>query len=272
MKICSTIVDLVEEEYHEPQSIKHHDIQELASVLVNIPRMKESCHEELTTTEIDNCHLQFHLGKALTLRLLNTSLTDGKADSNKNEFDNAIQHILDWLKATAKARIENPFNHCIAFTPEKPIAPTWQYLHSAFSTLESLQAISLFLASQSKASKTKSKTKNPFSLSTAQHKQVEQLLEQIETSIHNSARTLKTNLTSSGVLGSMIDVVFGRSTNNTARDTQEGDAAAAADSIGNHLENLPDAETVAELFCAEVKESWEDALDGVLGVKLRRYQ
>ncbi len=33
-----------------------------------------------------------------------------------------------------------------------------------------------------------------------------------------------------------------------------------------------DAETVAEQFCGEVRESWEDALDGVLSIRVKKYK
>lgn len=110
------------------------------------------------------------------------------------------------------------------------------------------------------------------------------LVGKIEKSIHDSARLLKGNLNASGVLGTMVDMVFGRN-NTTGRSVSDEDATAVdaaasasastatatSTAFGNALDHLPDAESVAELFCGEVRESWEDALDGILSVGVKRY-
>jgi hypothetical protein len=260
MKICSAVADLLDEEYHEPQSIQQKDVQDLASALKDLPGLLKDTHNELTETEISNCNLQFYIGKALTLRLQQALPPFSTADSNKADFDRAIQNIQDWLTETAKTQTEHPFTHGVISISESPIAPSWQYLHFAFSTLDSLQILSLFLAGQAKASKMKSKTKNPYILSADQRKHLQEPSEQIEKTIHDSARRLKDNLNASGVLGQMIDAVFGRNL--------EGTGAA----FGRELEKLPNAEEAAERFCGEVRESWEDALDGILEVGVRRYK
>lgn len=271
MKICSDIMDLVGEEYHEPRSIQPQNVQELASVLVNLPKLLKAFSKELTKTEISNCSLQYYLGRALTLRLQHASSTGSTTDSAKADLDNAVQSIQDWLNGTTQEREEDAFNHGVILMAKTPIAPTWEYLHSAFSTLESLQAISLFLAGQAKASvRTKSKTRNPLTLSPDQRKAVQQHVDQLEKNIHDSARTLKTNLNASGVLGQMIDAVFGRNSADTGDG--DGDAGSSTAAFGRQLERLPDAESVAEEFCGEVRESWEDALDGILGVEVKRYR
>jgi N-terminal acetyltransferase B complex non-catalytic subunit len=263
MKICSAVADLLDEEYHEPQSIQQKDVQELAAALKDLPELLKAAHNELTETEINNCNRQFYIGKALTLHLQQASPTSSTADSNKADFDRAIQSLQDWLTETANTITEQPFNHGEISISESPIAPSWQYLHSAFSTLDSLQMVSLFLAGQSKASKTKSKAKNPYILSADQRKDLKDSSEQIEKNIHDSARRLKDNLNASGVLGRMIDAVFGRG-------GLEGAGGGAA--FGRALEKLPDAEAVAERFCGEVRGSWEDALDGVVGIRVKRYK
>ena len=263
MKMCSDVMDLVEEEYHEPQSIEESNSQELASTLAKFADLLKASSEELTETEISNCNLQYYLGKALTLRLQQTSPSASAADPNKADFENAVQSIQGWLNDTAKERDEHPFTRDVIVIAEKPIAPSWQYLHAAFSTLESLQGISLFLAGQTKISW---KTKKPFTLPFERRSAIQRLVEKIEKSIHDSARTLKANLNALGVLGQMIDTVFGRSADSGS------DNVNGSNAFGKELERLPDAETVAELFCGEVRESWEDALDGVLSVKVKRYK
>lgn len=287
MKICGAIMDLLEEAYHEPPTIASNNVQELASVIPNIPKLLNAFSEQLTDTEISSCTLQYHLGKVLTLRLQQQQQQASPApESLKADFDNAVQSIQDWLSATAEKQKEHPFNHStVIFMAGNPIAPTWEYLHSAFSILECLQATALFLAGQAKASKTKSKSKvsNPFTLPADQRMEVQGLVEQIEKGIHDSARVMKGNLNASGVLGGMIDVVFGRSAENDdsaggsdghghgpGQGEKKGEGIST--SFGKQLEKLLDAETVVEQFCGEVRQSWEDALDGVLSVRVKRYK
>jgi N-terminal acetyltransferase B complex non-catalytic subunit len=267
MKICNTILDLIYDEYHQPLLINQNDVLELISALDEVPKLLKTTLAEFTDAEIENCNLQLSLGKALTLYLRQTSLTANPAESSRVTFDDAVQHIQDWLNGTAKERSEHSPDHGVIYVAGTPIAPSWQYLHLAFSTLESLQAISLFLAGQAKASKTKSGAKKAFVLPTEQRTRMQDMVSQIEKSIHNSARTLKGNLNSSGVLGHVIDIVFGRSADSAAGGDDVGLAA-----FGRELEQLPDAETVAETFCAEARGSWGDALDGVLNVAVRRYK
>lgn len=270
--------------YHEPQSIKQDDVEELGTALDDVPKLLKSACDEFTNIEINTCQLHFHLGKALVLRLQKDSPTTSGAESDKATFDSAILHIQTWLTNSIKQRTEQAFSAGAIFLDAQiPVAPSWEYLHSTFSILECLQLISLFLAAQAKptsSSKSKSKTKNnpnpnpnpnPFTLPTEQRTAMTDLVFQIEKGVHDTAKTLKENLNTSGVLGRMIDAVFGRSENENQGDNK-GSAAVNAAASGKELEQFPDAETVAESFCGEVKASWADALDGILWVKVPRYK
>jgi N-terminal acetyltransferase B complex non-catalytic subunit len=271
MKICEAIADMMHTEYHEPQSIKQNEVEQLAAAISELQNLLKTNNDELTQTEIDNCTLQSKVGNAITLRLHQTIAPTSSTDPHdKASFDDSIHCIQDWLNDTAKQQTEYSCDHSIKILGETSIAPSWQYLHSAFSTLESLQFIALLLAlshTKPSKSKSKSKSKNPLLvLPPDQRKRMLDLVLQIESSIHDSARTLKANLNASGVLGRMIDVVFGK-----GGDDNAGVGALGAVS-GKELEKLPDAETVAEGFCGEVKESWEDALEGIMGVRVRRWK
>lgn len=292
MKICNTIAVLLHEEYHEPQSLKQADIQDLSCTLDNLSELLQTARHELTTTELHNCTLHFHLGKALTLRLQQQQQQHQQPESpttpstmvtNKPTYDNIINSIQTWLTDTLKH--QPSLNHRIISTSPPPLlAPTWEYLHSAFSTLESLQLIALFLvlasppsaakaASSSKSkAKLRAKTANPYSLSAEQNKALHDLIGEVEKKIHGSATALKRGLGGSGVLGGMVDGVFGRG-GLGEEDGGGGGAvtAAAAARFGKEMERLPGAEVVAEMFCAEVRGSWEGGLDGVLGVGVARY-
>lgn len=264
MKICNGISDLVYREYHEPQSLNKSDVEEIASVLEELRRLLLTADDELTKTEVQNCNLRFHLGKATTVRLQQGPSSASAVEANHDaDFDNSVQGIQDWLNEAAKERKQDLLDETISMSGT-PIAPSWRYLHSAFSTLESLQSIALFLAAgQTKASasapasKSRSKAKNTaLALRPGQGGKMQEVVDQIEKAVHDSASRLKANLNGPGVLDQMMDGVFGRS--------------GVGEVVGKEMEKLADAETVAEQFCGEVRDSWEDALDGVLAVKVKK--
>lgn len=303
MKICRAIADTMSMEYHESPPIQPTATPDLAAAVSQLPALLEASHDQLTPSEVKNCTLQSHLGSALLLlRSQHQPPTPSSPDSsnqakNRPTFATSIQHMHTWLHDTLDHITHHPFQHCIHTRQSRPIAPSWQYLHAAFSTLESLQFIALFLALQSKSTnakakskskpKSKSKAKAPpaFAIPSEQHQAMLHLVWEIERRIHDSARAMKANLNGLGVLGRMIDAVFGRGGGGGgggAGDDDEdddslalgeaGEAVESSRAFGRELENLPDAEPVAEAFCAGVKESWGDALEGVLAVVVRRWE
>jgi N-terminal acetyltransferase B complex non-catalytic subunit len=262
MNFCNVVTDLMQAEYHEPQSMQQTHVQQIAIVANEAHDLLEAAKDQLTDAERSYALLHSHLGRTITVRL-QQSLPTGKAESDKAKFDDALQQVQRWLSDRAKQCSDPGTEDNVIVIGGTPIAPTWRYLHSAFSVLESLQSIALFLAAQPKASKTKSKSKGSLSIAADQQKSLLDSIAQIEKGIHDSAQTLKSNLNASGVLGQLTDTVFGRGAEN------ERDLHAV---FGKELEQLPDAETVVEQFCGELRESWEDALDGILSIRVKRYK
>jgi N-terminal acetyltransferase B complex non-catalytic subunit len=122
-----------------------------------------------------------------------------------------------------------------------------------------LQGISLILAvlnAKSKAKPNKSKSQaGP--ISKDKIAEMQKLVEEIETSVHDSARKLKSELNAPGILGKLMDIGLGRD--------EEKDELSA---VGKVLEGLADA-TSFEVLCGDMRESWEDALDGILAIKVK---
>jgi len=133
-------------------------------------------------------------------------------------------------------------------------APSWNFLHRRFSVLETLQGISLLLAvlgKRSKASKSKAAAVSKDRLIGLQ-----KLVSEVEASVHDSARKLKAEINKPGVLGMLMDLGCGRNEQDELN------------SIGKVLEQLSD-EAALETFSGYMRDSWEDALDGILAVKVK---
>jgi len=142
--------------------------------------------------------------------------------------------------------------------------PTWTDLHRSFSQLETLQAIGMLPGLLSaKGSKT-SKSKQPKAtagvvVTTETLSELSTLAADLERAIHDDAKDLKDQVNAPGVLGRMVDLGMAR---------EGGDFGGDVEGL---LEKLCD-EVTMETICGRLKESWEDALDGVLAVKIKIYK
>ena len=81
----------------------------------------------------------------------------------------------------------------------------------------------------------------------------------LETEIHAQVRRVKEAINAPGVLGKLVDLGFGR---------DDGGNGDGFDAVGEILEKVCD-EVAMETICGRVRDSWEDALDGVLAVKVK---
>jgi N-terminal acetyltransferase B complex non-catalytic subunit len=217
--------------------------------------------KELTDVESDNLKVHISLANAAV----------AMKHPSESESAGLNQHITDienWLReesrnaenipwVDAESKNESYTSHLGSSIMVH--APSWTYLHWAFSLLETLQGISLILATlntKSKAKPNKSKSQaGP--ISKDKIADMQKLVEQVETCVHDSARKLKSELNAPGILGKLMDVGLGRD--------EEKDELSP---VGKVLEGLADV-TSFEVLCGDMRESWEDALDGILAVKVK---
>jgi N-terminal acetyltransferase B complex non-catalytic subunit len=87
------------------------------------------------------------------------------------------------------------------------------------------------------------------------------LVVKAEAAIHQQAKDVKRTLNQAGVLGTLVEVTAGRS----------GDGSNHQSKIGEALEKQGDAAR-HETFCGDMKESWEDAVDGILACKIKIFK
>lgn len=138
--------------------------------------------------------------------------------------------------------------------------PDWQYLHHQFVRLELLRIVAMWVTVMNKKLKAE-KDKTQIALTENLRGDLGKLrgivAEEVK-SLHNQTRELKEKLSASGVLGRLVDAVLGRT----------GDVSEAQKALGDRLQGLQDEATVEE-YCGLLRESWEDALDGILATKVK---
>ncbi|KAK2788459.1 hypothetical protein FQN53_003605 [Emmonsiellopsis sp. PD_33] len=198
---------------------------------------------ELTVAEISNTKVHLTI-----LKLLATSSAKQPSTSVTDHLT-TLESFLTQTLTTLSAPLPSQ-NQTINLTPNNPSpsssAPSWLYLHSTISLLETLKAISLFT---SYLSKTKSKLLPKDKLD-ALTKQVAHLLDAIK----ENTRFLKRQISESGMLGELVEWATG-GYNDGGEDGV----------VRKEIEELMDTASL-ELFCGSLMESWDDALDGVVGI------
>lgn len=177
----------------------------------------------------------------------------GSKTTSVERADNALVTVADYLESKKKDLSlsdakSSPFMIATALClePGVPLAPTWRYLHSTFTLLETLKVVSQ-LASLKVPTMSKLSKDHVQRLST--------LAGEIFELVMSNTRAMKQHLSAPGVLGKLIDLVM------------HGDPS---DRYGQNLQIALDFamdESAVELFVGSLMESWEEALDGALKVK-----
>jgi N-terminal acetyltransferase B complex non-catalytic subunit len=138
----------------------------------------------------------------------------------------------------------------IEITQDTPGAPTWEYFHSVWTLVETLRALWKILDLNSR------KAVKAAKLPAKQMERLHTLICEVFEGVRSNTRVLKQGLTESATLSTLIDMV------------NQGDAADKYEkSLQEVLETVMD-ESALEVFCGELRESWEEALDGVLSARL----
>ncbi|CAI7565238.1 unnamed protein product [Penicillium glandicola] len=180
----------------------------------------------------------------------------GSKAHTSSEIETALGEIEDWLKAKRSDLALEDNNKSlimrttIEFTPGTPGAPTWEYFHAIWTLVETLKALWNMFDLDSR------KTVKTAKLPAEQMKRLNTLVREVFEDVRSNTRSLKQSLTESATLSTLIDMVKrGDSTDEYEKPLQEV------------LEKALD-ESALELFCGELRESWEEALDGVLAARL----
>ena len=192
------------------------------------------------------------------LELLKVALfMAGSKTYTTSQIDNALAQMEEWLKSqkqtlaldeTKKSVLVDKTT--IEFVPGTPAAPTWEYFHAIWTLVETLQATWKVIELDSRKSLKTSK------LPVETVKRIEALVLEVFEHVRSNTRALKQGLTETATLSTLIDLV------------NQGDAGSEYQQpLQDALEGMVDNSGL-EVFCGELRESWEEALDGVLSAKI----
>lgn len=171
-----------------------------------------------------------------------------------NEMEDSTGRILTCVQNPSAAQ------RLRAVTANEVKYPDWQYIHHQFVRLETLRMVAHWVALMNKklkAEKDKAKQALTVNLKGRLGELRDAVAEQIKM-VHDQTKELKETLSTPGVLNRLVDAVLART-----------DGVSEAQRVlGERLQELQD-EAAVEEFCGALKESWEDALDGILATKVR---
>ncbi|KAL3437638.1 N-acetyltransferase B complex non catalytic subunit-domain-containing protein [Aspergillus tetrazonus] len=209
-----------------------------------------SAESEMTPSEIECTRTNLSL-----LRL--AVYISGSKSVTFEQVDESLGLLEEWLKSKLEALATdgNSISPIMSQTTiflqsDAPYAPTWRFFHGIFSILDSVKAlVSLCSTASRKGSKGAKLPKD----------RVESLLDlgrKVHQGAHANIRALKKRLSEPGKLGSLMDlVVAGKGIG------EDGDQ------LRGELEKMLDTSSL-ELFCGELMESWDEALGGMLAVRM----
>lgn len=211
----------------------------------------------ISDTENDQTETEKESAKIHTDLLRVATFMAGSKLTASEQVDAALGRVEDFLESKKKGLTlsETATSPLIASTAvfleaDTPAGPTWQYLHNAFVLLETIKALSQLLALAVKKGAKSAK------LPKERVERLSILVSEIYDLVRSNTRALKQRVSASGVLTSLVDLVI------------QGDQSSKSEKeVQDILETTLDPSNV-EMFCGALMESWEEALGGVMGVKL----
>ncbi|KAL2867944.1 MDM20/NAA25 family protein [Aspergillus lucknowensis] len=210
-----------------------------------------------TSTESDMTGWEIQCTKTNISLLKLVVYLSGSNSVAPEQVDESLSQVEEWLNGQLKAlategALVSPLmsETTIFLQPDTPYAPTWRFFHAIYSIFDSIKAVvsfcSLALKKGSKGAK----------LSKERVEGLKDLGCRVHQSALTNVRVVKKQVTESGKLGSLIDLVV------AGRGTGE-DGPQLRDELEKTLNT-----SSLELFCGELMESWEEALGGLLAVRL----
>lgn len=180
----------------------------------------------------------------------------GSKTTTLEQADRALGTVEDWLNLKKKdltldtTEVSPIITTTAFYLSDVPTAPTWRFLHTVFTLLDTLKALSQLsnLASRKGTKSTKLPKDRVDRLST--------LVADVFELVRANTKALKQRVSASGVLSGLVDLVC------------QGDPSSKySQELQQTLETTLDGSAL-EMFCGSLMESWEEALDGVMGVRI----
>lgn len=228
--------------------------QKPVSAAPEIPELSDivgaSAGSEMTFSEIESTKANLSLLKLAVYSSGSKSVTSEQVNESFRQLEEWLNSKLEAL-ATDGGSVSPIMSQTACFLqPGAPYAPTWRFFHTTLSILDTVKALtSLCSTASKKGSKSAKLPKDRVDI-------LQDLGRKVHQSIQTNIRALKNQVSESGKLGSLIDLVM------VGGGTGEDGAQ-----IRSELEQILETSSL-ELFCGELMESWDEALGGVLAMRL----
>ncbi|OJJ44687.1 hypothetical protein ASPZODRAFT_134775 [Penicilliopsis zonata CBS 506.65] len=204
---------------------------------------------EMTSTEIENVKIHLQLLKVATFMAGSKAVASADVDCCLAETEKWLNSTLGYVSSNDGKPSTLTSKTGILLRSGTPSAPSWTYFHEAFSILETLMAISsLASISNKKAVKSVKLPKDKVEILLS-------LARDIHEKIRADARALKSRISESGMLSTLVELI------------QTGNDEHQEEQLQAELADALDTSDL-EIFCGTLMESWEEGLDGVLAVTL----
>ncbi|KIX00353.1 uncharacterized protein Z518_10492 [Rhinocladiella mackenziei CBS 650.93] len=225
-------------------SLAPKTMENIRTAQLRVDASSEGLAAQLTLAELSNLASHQILAEAVMAK---------ERPGQQDKLAVLLEDLKSWLSARLTERKSQPPGSIVAGIR----VPDWEDLHTSLTQLETLQVVAMLVASLGKRAKM-AKPK-AVSISKETLAEIHTLVSDLEQQIHSDARDIKEQINAPGVLTRLVDLGMAR----------EGDVANSE--LESLLEKLCD-EVTMETICGRLKESWEDALDGVLAVKVKWFK
>ncbi|KAF7717372.1 Cytoskeleton organization protein Dec1 [Penicillium ucsense] len=206
--------------------------------------------DDQTIAEKESCLIHTEMLKVALFMAGSKTITLHQVEGALGEAEKYLKAKKTELTADEKAPSPLLSSTALYIGSETPIGPAWNYLHRSYTLLETAKALWQLVTLAGKRGGKSAK------LPKESLERVSALVPEIYDLVRSNARALKQRVSAPGVLSSLIDLVI------------QGDQSAETQKSAHHvLESTLDSSCI-ELFCGALMESWEEALDGLLLVRL----
>ena len=229
--------------------LKELAVQRPVSVEAALPSLDEifgsDPGSDMTPAEVETTKNHLNLLKVVSHLGGSKSITPEEVEGSLSEVEEWLSSKTQYLAPNDKKTSPIISNTAIIFHSESPSAPSWRFLHETSLILETLKAVSqLTIIASKKGTKSAKLPKDRIEQLTASVRQAHE-------SIRTNIRNLKSRISESGVLSALIDLVL------------SGTTGELRDALEKTLDT-----SALEVFAGELMESWEEGLEGLVGVTL----
>ncbi|EXJ65310.1 hypothetical protein A1O7_01651 [Cladophialophora yegresii CBS 114405] len=276
MVLCDNVTTYLKQDlvsHTTPASAAYKNIKEFYERFSANTSMPTELEKEMTSSEVSTFDAATNMAQAIIL------LSEGQPGISG--ASKSLPDIVAHIKSSITSELDSRRKDKDASRIAGMYIPWWNDLHTSFSELEKLQTISHFLTWVSrKLQKGGKPLKAVLGAVTKESlSELQSLVAELEAENHAHARWMKSQINEPGVLGKLVDIGMARPANfPTDADVEAKDGNGSSAWLWNEPNTGSEWEQVMEDLCDEAtmetiygryRESWDDALDGILMTRVR---